>query len=165
MTKGNYLPSVSLTYSTEWAKTNLTDEFENNGTVSLVASIPIFPIYDNYLEVQKSQIDQKKIDLNKKQLDENIKSMINSTVYSLVLGARQFYSAGLAENLALETYSNVQERAESGISTEDELNNARLNLLRAKYNSTNAYYSILRAKSELLKIIGSDNENDIINLF
>jgi len=165
LAKGSFLPSVNLSYSTEWAKNNLDQDYKNNGTVALSASIPVFPLYDNYLELEKSRIELKKSELTEKQLSDNIGSQISSAIYSLVLNTRQFYSSQIAAELALDTYNNVEERANSDISTEEELINARIALVKAKYGVTTAYYSILRSKSELLKIIGSENEDDVINLF
>jgi len=164
MNQGNFLPSVNLAYATEWAKSNLDSKYNNNGTVTLSASLPIFPLYDNYLEVEKSKIDLKKADLAQKQLNENITAQINTSLYSLVLSARQYESSKIAEELALETYQNIEERANANIATEDELNTARINFVKAKYNTTSAYYAILRAKSDLMKILGSENESVIIGL-
>ncbi|HAQ61495.1 TPA: hypothetical protein DCR49_05780 [Candidatus Delongbacteria bacterium] len=165
MSKGNFLPSVNLSYSTEWAKTNLTDEYANSGTVALSASIPILPLYDNYITLEKSRIDLKRSELSEKQLLDNISTVIRTYLYTLISGSKQFTSSKVAVELAQETYTNVEQRANSGLSTEDELNTARLSLIQAKYNQTSAYYSILKSKSELMKVLGIKDEEEIIKLF
>lgn len=165
MSTGNFMPSVSLSYSTEWSKTNLTDEFSNSGTVSLSASVPVLPLYDNYATLQKSKIDLKRSELTEKQLIDNISTQIKTHLYTLVSGSKQFTSSKVAVDLANETYTNVEERANSGLSTEDELNTARLALIQAKYDQTSAYYSILKTKSALMKVLGINDEEEIIKLF
>lgn len=165
MSEGNFMPSVSLSYSTEWSKTNLTDEFSNSGTVSLSASVPVLPLYDNYATLQKSKIDLKRSELTEKQLVDNISAQIKTYLYTLVSGSKQFTSSKVAVDLANETYTNVEERANSGLSTEDELNTARLALIQAKYDQTSAYYSILKTKSALMKVLGINDEEEIIKLF
>ena len=163
--KGNFLPSVNLSYSTEWAKTNLADEYTNSGSIALTASVPILPLYDNYLTLEKSRIDMKRTELSEKQLLDNISTLISTNLFSLVSGSKQFLSSKVAVELAEETYKSVEERANSGLSTEDELNTARLSLIQAKYNHTSAYYSILKTKSELMKIMGLTDETELIKLF
>ncbi len=165
ISKGNFLPSVNLSYSTEWAKTNLTDEYANSGTVALSASIPVLPLYDNYITLEKSRIDLKRSELSEKQLLDNISTVIRTYLYTLISGSKQFTSSQVAVELAQETYTNVEQRANSGLSTEDELNTARLSLIQAKYNQTSAYYSILKSKSELMKVLGIKDEEEIIKLF
>nr|MDA3885677.1 TolC family protein [Candidatus Delongbacteria bacterium] len=165
MAKGNYLPSVSLSYSTDWSKTNLTDEYDNSGYIMLSASMPILPLYDNYIGVQKSKVDLKKMEITEMQMLDNLSTMINSSLYSLVSGSKQLISSMLAVELAEETYFNVEERAKSGISTEDELNTARLALVQAKYNQVSSYYSILKTKSELMKVLGISDEKVLVELF
>lgn len=165
LSTGNFMPSVSLSYSTEWSKTNLSDEFSNAGTVSLSASVPVLPLYDNYVTLQKSRIDLKRSELTEKQLIDNISTQIKTYLYTLVSGSKQFTSSKVAVELANETYTNVEERANSGLSTEDELNTARLALIQAKYDQTSAYYSILKTKSALMKVLGIIDEEEIIKLF
>ncbi|MBN2789632.1 MAG: TolC family protein [Candidatus Delongbacteria bacterium] len=165
MTKGNFLPSVNLSYSTEWSKSNLDDEYNNNGSLVLSASMPILPFYDNYIVVEKSKIELKKMEITEMQMLDNLATMINSSLYSLISGSKQLYSSILAVELAEETYFNVEERAKSGISTEDELNTARLSLVQAKYNQVSSYYSILKTKSELMKVLGISDEKELVELF
>ena len=165
MAKGNFLPSVNLSYSTEWSQTNLDDEFSNNGSLVLSASMPIFPLYDNYIGLQKSKVDLKKMEITEMQMLDNLSTMINSSLYSLVSGSKQLASSMIAVELAEETYYNVEERAKSGLSTEDELNTARLALVQAKYNQVSSFYSILKTKSELMKVLGISDEGILIELF
>ncbi|MCK4980503.1 MAG: TolC family protein, partial [Candidatus Delongbacteria bacterium] len=165
MAKGNFLPTVNLSYTTEWSQTNLDDEFDNSGSIVLLASMPVFPLYDNYIDLQKSKVDLKKVEIGEKQMLDNLSTMINSSLYSLVSGSKQLISSMLAVELAEETYYNVEERANSGISTEDELNTARLALVQAKYNQVSSFYSILKTKSELMKVLGISDEGILIELF
>jgi outer membrane protein TolC len=165
ISKGNFMPSVNLSYSTEWAKTNIADEYTNSGTVSLSASIPVLPLYDNFAGLEKSRIDLRKSEITEMQLTDNISTLIKSYLYTLISGSKQLSSSKVAVELASETYTNVEQRAYSGLSTEDELNTARLSLIQAKYNQASAYYSILKTKSELMKILGISDDEEIIKLF
>jgi outer membrane protein len=165
VSKGNFMPTVNLVYSTEWAKTNLADDFTNSGTISLSASIPVLPLYDNFASLEKSRIDLKKTEITEMQLQDNVSTLIKSYLYTLISGSKQLSSSKVAVELASETYTNVEQRANSGLSTEDELNTARLSLIQAKYNQASAYYSILKTKSELMKILGISDDEEIIKLF
>ena len=161
VSKGSFLPSVSLSYTTEWAKTNVTDEFKNNGNIMLSASVPVLPLYDNYIGIEKSRVELKRSKLAYKQIRENVTTLISTHLFNMVSGAKQFNSAKIAVELAEETYYSLEERYNSGLSTEDELNNARISLDQARYNRTAVFYSILKSRSELVKITGIDAE--IIN--
>jgi len=164
MAKGNFLPTVSLSYSTEWEKTNLADEFENSGALALSATIPVLPLYDNYITLEKAKIELKKSELKQMQLKDEIRTMINSAVYSLTLESKQLLSTKIAVELAEETYYSVLERSRSGISTADELNTARLSLIQAKYNHTSAFYNMLKTKSELMRLLNMKEEKEFIEL-
>jgi|GEM_PF-1557717 len=164
MAKGNFLPTVSLSYSTEWEKTNLVDEFENNGALALTATIPVLPLYDNYITLEKAKIELKKSELKQMQLENKIRTMINSAVYSLVLESKQLLCTKIAVELAEETYYSVLERSRSGITTEDELNTSRLSLIQAKYDHASAFYNMLKTKSELMKILNIKEEKEFIEL-
>ncbi len=165
VSKGSFLPTLSLSYSTEWSKTNLTDEYSNSGAVALSASVPILPLYDNYITLEKSRIDLKRSELSEKQLEDNISTLINTYLYTLVSGSKQLQSSITAVELADETYKSVEERANSGLSTEDELNTARLSLIQAKYDQTSVYYSILKTKTELMRVLGITDGNELLKLF
>jgi outer membrane protein len=165
VSKGNFMPSVSMSYSTEWSKTNVADEYTNSGTITLSASVPVLPLYDNFATLEKSRIDLKRSEITQKQLLDNIATQIRSYLFTLISGSKQLSSSKVAVELAQETYTNVEQRANSGLSTEDELNTARLSLIQAKYNQTSAYYSILKSKSELMKLLGIVDEEEIIKIF
>ena len=158
VSRGSFLPSVSLSYTTEWAKTNIADEFKNSGNIMLSASVPVLPVYDNYVNLEKSRIELKRSKLAYMQIRENISTLISTHLFNMVSGAKQFKSAKIAVELAQETYYSLEERYNSGLSTEDELNNARISLDQARYNRTSIFYSILKSRSELVKITGSDEE-------
>jgi outer membrane protein len=165
ISKGNFMPGISLSYSTEWAKSNLADEYSNSGTIALSASIPVLPLYDNLATLEKSRIDLKKTELLEDQLIENLSFQIRSHLYTIISASRQLSSSKAAAEVAEEAYYSIEQRANSGLSTEDELNAARLSLTQAKFNKASAYFTILKTKSGLMKLLGISDEEEILKLF
>lgn len=165
ISKGNFLPSLSLSFSKDWSKSNLDDSFGDRGTISLNASIPIFPVYDNYLNLEKSKIDLKKSELSKKDLQDNVDLNLKSTLYSLISGSKKLKSSALLLQLAEETYSRTEERFKSGAESETELIDARVSMISAKNNYASSIYSFLNIKRELMVTAGYENEKEFIQLF
>jgi len=159
MAGGDFLPSVNLSYSKNWSKVDYEDDYtEGNGTLGINFSMPIFPIVDNGFELAKANHNLKKAKYNNESAKDGIELSIKSSVLNLISAAKTVKSAELAKEFSSETYEQMQERFRNGLITANALLSAEVTFTTAQNQYTNSFYDYLRAKSALMQLIGSSDD-------
>lgn len=159
MAGGNFLPTVNLSYSKNWTKKEYEDDFnEGNGTLGINFSMPIFPLADNGFELAKANHNLKKTKYNNESAKDGIELNIKSSVLNLISAAKTVKSAELAKEFSAETYDQMQERFKSGLITANDLLSAEVTFTTAQNQYTTSFYDYLRAKSALMQLIGTSDD-------
>ena len=162
--QGNFLPSINLSYSQNWKKTNLDDTYNNQGTIMLNASIPIFPIFDNYAGVKQAKYDLIESEYNYRTSEDAIILMIKQALYNLIASAKSVYSSKIALDYAEETYKQMEIRFKNNLINSSDLLDAEVLLTFTKNQYIISFYNFLRAKSLLMQQIAIIDNDEFWNL-
>ena len=154
---GNFLPSVTLQYSNNWAKYDFQDDYNESGQLGINLSIPIFPLVDNGLDVAKANHNLKQSKYALETVSDGIKLSLQSSLINLVAAAKTVRTSKLAMEYSKETYGQMKERFIHGMITANDLLSAEVMFTSAQNQYTTSFYNFLRAKSTLLLIMGIED--------
>ena len=157
MAGGNFLPSVNLQYSNNWSKYDIQDEYEESGQLGINLSVPIFPLVDNGLEIAKANHNLKQSKYALETVSDGIKLSLQSSLINLVAAAKTVKSSKLAMEYSQETYDQMKERFALGVNTANDLLFVEVMFTSAQNQYTSSFYNYLRAKSNLMLIMGEEN--------
>jgi outer membrane protein len=164
MAAGNLLPSLNLSYSYDWANSNLEEDFEGSSTLAVVASLPIFPIADNVLDYQSARYDLKSTENTHECTQNSIILAIRSSVLNLFTSARKVESAEVSNELAWETWHQMRERFEQGLLSASDLLSAEVMVLNSDYNYIAAQQGFLESMSSLVQLLSLEDKEQLINI-
>ena len=159
MAAGKFLPSLNLQYSRNWIKYDFEDDFNESGQLGIYLSLPIFPIFDNGLEVAQANFQLKQSRYEFTSAEDNIELGLKGTVLNLVTAAKTINSSKLALDYAEETYLQMQERFSSGLISSNDLLAAEIMYTSAQSQYVTSIYNYLRARSELRLQTGIEDDN------
>lgn len=165
MAGGNFLPSLNLTYSKIWDKSDFQENYEESDKISLSASIPIFPIADNAVELVKAKNDYKTSFYNYKSTEDGLELSLKSSVYNLIVSAKSIDATKKALEYAQETYLQTEEIFKQNSITTNDLLDAEIMLTSSENQYTQSIYDLLRERSLLQKLLGVEDEEIIDGLF
>ncbi|MCK4665436.1 TolC family protein [Candidatus Dependentiae bacterium] len=165
MAKGNFLPSVNLSYSKSWDKADYEEDYSDQSISMVTVSIPIFSYANHYAEYQKAKHDLEESKYSTQSTQDNITLLIEQSFYNLISSARMVYSAKIALDFAEETYEQMSVRYQNNIISSQDLLDVEILLTSSRNQYINSYYDFLRAKSSLLNQMGEKNENILFKLF
>lgn len=148
--KAAFLPKVNLNGSASTGHTsNNSDSFNAQlydglyAGVGVSVSIPIFTNRENKTALQKAQLNEKTVKLEKTDAEKSLLSEIES-VYQDALSAQSQYMAASEKVKALETsYHLIEQQFNLGMKNTLELLTEKNNLLSAKQSQMQAKYTSL----------------------
>ncbi len=162
--KWTYLPSVSAFYNYAFNYRNdkfsklYSDNFPGS-VAGLNVSFSIFDGFKRKKQINKSRLQEERIDWDIKNLENSI-----NTEYSL---ARATYNANLndwktaKENVELskEVYETIKLQYDEGIKTYLDLMTAETDLKTTQLNYLNSLYALLSSKLDVQKAVGAIHTN------
>jgi outer membrane protein TolC len=156
----SYLPNISM--SGNASKNALRTKFDffeggswfNTTLVSLNVSLPLFNGFARDARVKKTKIELKQIENQLSALKNNIDNEITQAKlnYMSSVATMQFQKKNM--QLAEAVYHQTKKKFETGTGSNTEMSAAQADLVTAQNNYTNALYSALIAKVDLLKATG-----------
>lgn len=160
---GKFLPSLNLQYSRNWLKYDFEDDYNDSGQLGLYISLPIFPVFDNGLEVAQAKYQLKQSRYKFTAAEGNIELALKSAVLNLVTAAKSVLSSQLALDYAEETYLQMQERFSNGLISSNELLSAEIMFTSAQNKYVTSTYDYLRARSALRLQTGIEDNKILEN--
>jgi len=160
--RGAFLPTVSLVLSKDWTDdTNPGDDFTDQGTLLLSASLPLFPLGDTYSAERSARRSLQQASLGRDAAEDNLRLGMRSAVLSLVAAAQTVRASQTALDFAEETYAQMEERYRNNLVSTSDLLSAEVLLQSSRNQYTTSVYDFLRARSGLAQLMGvADNELD-----
>lgn len=152
---GAFVPSINLSYGTSWQKTELDDDFSDSSTLSLSASVPIFPLADTGLNIASQRHTLKAAQYNETNTNQSVNLAIRQSYLNLTAAARSIASAKLSLTYAATLYRQNVVRFENGAISSTQLLDASLMLSNANQLYTNSVYTFLSSRSALMQQIGT----------
>ncbi|WP_158845416.1 TolC family protein [Algibacter sp. L1A34] len=154
ISKGGYLPSVSLSYGfgTNAFYSNLSSNEEafleqlnnNKGhSFNLGVSIPIFSRFQNKTNVAKSKIQEDNSKLRLQQAKIDLESNIQRAYTDAQAGLKAYLAAKKSLESQTLAFNNSKERFDIGVLTNFDLEQARVQLINAESSLINAKYDFV----------------------
>ncbi|MCL5130161.1 TolC family protein [Algibacter sp. L4_22] len=154
ISKGGYLPSVSLSYGfgTNAFYSNLSSNEEafleqlnnNKGhSFNLGVSIPIFSRFQNKTNVAKSKIQEDNSKLRLQQAKIDLESNIQRAYTDAQAGLKSYLAAKKSLESQTLAFNNSKERFDIGVLTNFDLEQARVQLINAESSLINAKYDFV----------------------
>ncbi len=157
MSAGQFLPTITLGYSKSWEKKGDNDE-NDSGTLRLSASLPIFPIIDNFSSYRSSANSYSSAFYNHENTKDQISLAVKNSAYGMITAAKSIKSAKLALDYAEQTYMQMQERFRQNLISATDLLDTEIMYISTQNQYTKSLYDFLKAKSALLNQLGVENE-------
>jgi outer membrane protein TolC len=164
MNLGNFLPTVNLSYTQGWQKYDFQDKFGDLGTLVLSASIPIFPVIDDYSATEKSRSAVRKATYQMDTTEKSIRLAVQSSLLSLITSIQSYESAKLSLEYAEEFWQQKNVRFKNNLLSANEMLDADVIVNNARTQHISSIYNILRAKSALMQVINSDSDETLKTL-
>jgi len=154
MAGGNFLPSLNLSYSKNWVKYDFMSDYDNSESITLSASLPIFPIVDNVTSFTQAHHDLKRSQYDYRSTEDGVVIGIKGQFLNLVSYANSIIAAKASRAQASETYAQMQEYFAQGLISANELNATQTLYLSTQNQYVQSLYDFLGAKSALLQQLG-----------
>jgi outer membrane protein len=157
--RSNYLPTIAAfgSYSYTAAKDQFnfsTNDFYKGSTVGLSLSLSLFQGLQTYARVEQAQLEQRKSEEQKVNLERTLQTGIHSILGNLHQARKRIDAQGRTVEMAERGYKIVTTRFLSNAATQLEVNDAQLALTQAKVNRIQAVYDYLSSSADLEQIIG-----------
>lgn len=163
--KGNFLPSLNLTWNQLYSSSNLDDDFTRSGTLSLSASWDVFPVMNKKYDLDKSNIALLQQEHLEEQQIEQIDLNITNQLYTLIAAAKQIKSTITSLEIASQSYNKSQKAFNSGAATTLELLDSKVSLDNARNNFEQSKFNYHLAKLELQNLAGLMSVDDVEKVF
>jgi outer membrane protein TolC len=164
MAEGNFLPSVNLSYMNDWSKYDTGDDYLDNQTIALVASIPIFPIVDNAANLKGAYHNNKRSKYSNQSTKNSIELMLRRSLLTFMTTAKSVKSAYLSLSLSNQTYEQMEERFKANMISSTEILDVEVLLESSKLQFTASFYDYLNAKSQLKRYLGITDADEFNSL-
>ncbi len=160
--KSRFLPTLSANYNLNWSAAQAgsprffgTDETRaRSQTVALTLSLPIFQGFERSANLQIAQIEQRDLELQRRQAVREAKNEIQSARESLNQSIETAPAREEALKQAREGYQRAQARLESGLGSQLDVIEAEFQLRQAEVNYAQMVYNYLSAKARYDQAIG-----------
>jgi outer membrane protein TolC len=157
--RSGYLPTLAAfgSYSYTAAKDQFnfsTNDFYKGSTVGLSLSLSLFQGLQTYSKVEQAQLEQRKSEEQKINLERTLRTGIHSILGNLRQARKRIEAQGRTVEMAERGYKIVTTRFLSNAATQLEVNDAQLALTQAKVNRIQAIYDYLSSSTDLEQIIG-----------
>ncbi len=164
MSMGNFLPSLNLNYVKEWSKANYDSDFSDQSTLILSASIPLFPIMDDYSNTMKSHYSVKKAELQYQNVQNSIELAVKSSFLNFISSLQSYEASKLSLQYSEESWLQKEIRFKNNLLSANEMIDADILINNARIQYTTSIYNVLKAKSSLMQILNIEEESKLMRL-
>ncbi len=163
---GSFMPNVNLSYSYNNSG-DAREDWSNypwRSSISLNASIPIFPLVDSYSDVAKAKADLRQTEYQYIDSVNNNSLGVESSLLNLISAARKYQASQLSLEYSEETYKQMQARYDNGLLSGTDLLDSEVMYKSARMNKVSSKFDYLEARSALKKLLGLKDDQDIISM-
>lgn len=158
--KLQYLPSLAANINYNWnylnnSFSNLYDTHYPSSVFGLTLSLPIFQGTYRTQQIKKSQLQEKRIDLDLINTKNNIYSQYESALASYKANLNDWKTAKENIELSKDVYNTIKLQYNEGVKTYLELMTAETDLRTSQVNYLNSLYSLLSSKLDLEQALGT----------
>lgn len=158
------LPSINLSYSKNWSKNNLQNNFESSGGLGISASIPLLPLGDNVTNISQKKHEKKQAEYLYETQINSVKLQLTNLYEELQAVAKTVESSELALEYAQQSYDQSTEQFRNNMINMTELLDSQVKLSSAKKDFYTSYYELLAINTQINQKIGVLSNNIFISL-
>ena len=158
--KLSYLPSLSGFYNYGWNYQSqqfnqLYDQVFPSSVIGLKLSIPIFQGGKRTQEIKKSQLQEKRIDLELLNARNQINTQYESAMATYKANLNDLNTSKANVEISRQVYNTIKLQYDEGIKTYLDLMTSETDLRTAQLNYLNALYSLLSSKLDVQQALGT----------
>lgn len=158
--KAAYLPTLSgfINYSANYLNNdfgNLYDQSFPGSVAGLKLNIPIFQGTKRIQEIRKSQLQERRIDLDLEDTKNDINTQYQLALATYKANLNDWKTANENVNLSKQVYNTIKLQYDEGIKTYLDLMTSETDLRTAQLNYLNSLYSLLSAKLDVKQALGT----------
>jgi outer membrane protein len=162
MAKGDFLPSVNLSYSENWRSSEMEEDYISDGwRIGVSASVPIFPVVDNVYSLNREKYSLKEMQYLYNATKNDVELTLESFVEDIVSSAKAVYSSEIGLEYAKETFRQSEVRFKNNVITATELLDTQVLLNTSSKQYYTSFYDFLRARTSLMKQLGIEDEDSL----
>lgn len=155
-----FLPTLSgfINYNLNYFNNNFSDLYDHkypNSIAGLTLSLPIFTGTRRVQEIRKSQLQEKRLDLDLENTRNQIFTQYETAIASYKANLNDWKTAKQNVELSLDVYNTIKLQYNEGIKTYLELMTAETDLRTSQVNYLNALYALLSSKLDVQQALGT----------
>ena len=163
--KWNFLPKLNAfaNYGLNYRNNEFSNLYDNNipsSNVGLSLSVPIFQGGKRLHEIRKSELQEKRLELDLQNLENQISAQYSAAMASYRANMNEWRNAKGNMELSEEVYNTIKLQYDAGVKTYLELMTAETDLKTAQLNYLNALYAVLVSKLDIQKALGTVTTNN-----
>jgi outer membrane protein len=157
-----YLPKLSgfINYSRNYLNNDFSELYNRafpSSVAGLSLNIPIFQGTKRIQEIRKSQLLERRIDLEIENAKNNINAQYERALATYKAGLNDWRTANDNVTISKQVYNTIKLQYDEGIKTYLDLMSAETDLRTSQLNYLNALYSLLSAKLDVQQALGTIN--------
>jgi outer membrane protein TolC len=158
--KWSFLPSISgfINYSSNYLNndfSNLYDKSFPSSVFGLKLSVPIFQGTKRIQELKKSQLQEKRIDLDLINAKSSINTQYEQAMATYKANLNDWKTAKSNVDISRQVYNTIKLQYDEGIKTYLDLMTSETDLRTAQLNYLNSLYSLLSSKLDVQQALGT----------
>lgn len=162
--KWSYVPSLSGFYNYGWnyQSQELSALYDNvfpSSVIGLKLSIPIFQGGKRTQEIKKSQLQERRVDLDLLNTRNQINTQYQSAMATYKANLNDLNTAKANVDISKQVYNTIKLQYDEGIKTYLDLMTSETDLRTAQLNYLNSLYSLLSSKLDVQQALGTITVN------
>lgn len=158
--KWSFLPSISgfVNYSSNYLNNDfnkLYDKSFPSSVFGLKLSVPIFQGTKRIQELKKSQLQEKRIDLDLLNAKSSINTQYEQAMATYKANLNDWKTAKSNVEISRQVYNTIKLQYDEGIKTYLDLMTSETDLRTAQLNYLNSLYSLLSSKLDVQQALGT----------
>ena len=158
--KWSYLPSISgfVNYSYNYLNNNFSNLYDKSfpsSVLGLKLSVPIFQGTKRIQEIRKSELQEKRIDLDLLNTKNQINTQYEQAMATYKANLNDWKTARSNVDISRQVYNTIKLQYDEGIKTYLDLMTSETDLRTAQLNYLNSLYSLLSSKLDVQQALGT----------
>ncbi|RZM27657.1 MAG: TolC family protein [Pedobacter sp.] len=162
--KWTYLPTISgfANYSFNYLNNNFSNLYDNSypgSVIGLKLSMPIFLGTKRTQEIRKSELQERRIDLDLLNTRNQINTQYEQAMATYKANLNDWKTSKNNVDISRQVYNTIKLQYDEGIKTYLDLMTSETDLRTAQLNYLNSLYSLLAAKLDVQQALGTITVN------
>lgn len=158
--KWQFLPQLGAygLYNANYFNNQFSNLFSNNfpsSSVGLSLTMPIFTGTKRIQEIRKSELQEKRVEWDLKNLENQISAEYSAGMASYRSNMNEWRNSKDNMDLSEDVYNTIKLQYDAGIKTYLDLMTAETDLKTSQINYLNALYAVLSSKLDIQKALGT----------